>query len=145
MPMMELTIAKGALGTVRATELVDKLTRLILKWEGAPDTPLARSIAWGFLNEVEDIRVDGKSRGNGDAAYRVYVTVPAGALSDRRKTGLVEDVTAAILDEEGSENNERNRMRVFCVIQEVPDGNWGAGGRIYRLADIAAAVNAPVV
>ena len=32
-------------------------------------------------------------------------------------------------------------MRVSAIIREVADGNWGGAGRIWRLRDIANAVN----
>ena len=141
MPIMELTLPKGSLDTERANALVDQLTQIILRWEGAPDTPVARSISWGVLNFVDDIRIDGRSRATKLPVYRVFAIVPAGALSDRRKAGLVEEVTRAVLDAEGAEHDDFNKHRVFCVIQEVSDGNWGAGGRIYRFADIVAVVS----
>jgi 4-oxalocrotonate tautomerase family enzyme len=69
----------------------------------------------------------------------VHVTVPEGSLSDARKKLMVEKITAATLEAEGLPNNDRTRMLTWVIINEVKDGNWGAGGGVVRLADIAKA------
>jgi 4-oxalocrotonate tautomerase family enzyme len=69
----------------------------------------------------------------------VHVTVPEGSLSDARKQAMVEKVTAATLEAEGLPNNERTRMLTWVIINEVKEGNWGAGGGIVRLQDIGKA------
>ena len=69
----------------------------------------------------------------------VHVTVPEGSLSEARKQLMVEKVTAATLEAEGLPDNERTRMLTWVIINEVKDGNWGAGGGIVRLADIGKA------
>ncbi len=69
----------------------------------------------------------------------VHVTVPEGSLSDARKQLMVEKVTAAALEAEGLPDNERTRMLTWVIINEVKEGNWGAGGGVVRLADIGKA------
>jgi 4-oxalocrotonate tautomerase len=69
----------------------------------------------------------------------VHVTVPEGSLSDARKKLMVEKITDAALEAEGLPNNERTRLLTWVIINEVKDGNWGAGGGVVRLADIGNA------
>jgi 4-oxalocrotonate tautomerase family enzyme len=69
----------------------------------------------------------------------VHVTVPEGSLSDARKQLMVEKITEATLEAEGLPSNERTRMLTWVIINEVKDGNWGAGGGVVRLSDIAKA------
>jgi len=69
----------------------------------------------------------------------VHVTVPEGSLSDARKQLMVEKVTAAALEAEGLPNNEKTRMLTWVIINEVKEGNWGAGGGVVRLQDIGEA------
>ena len=69
----------------------------------------------------------------------VHVTVPEGSLSEARKQLMVEKVTAATLEAEGLPDNERTRMLTWVIINEVKEGNWGAGGGVVRLADIGKA------
>ena len=69
----------------------------------------------------------------------VHVTVPEGSLSEARKKLMVEKITEAALEAEGLPDNERTRTLTWVIINEVKDGNWGAGGGIVRLADIGKA------
>jgi phenylpyruvate tautomerase PptA (4-oxalocrotonate tautomerase family) len=138
-PMIDLTVQQGA---VDAHALVDDLTKTLLKWEGVPDNPIADGISWGFVHELpRGAHHVGHKFDDGPARYRVLVTVPQGALDDERKEGLVADVTRTILEREGSPVDVENAMRVWVFIHEVPDGNWGGAGRIFRFKDIARMVS----
>jgi hypothetical protein len=49
------------------------------------------------------------------------------------------DVAAAVVAAEGvDEPEEHDLARVWCIIDEVPDGNWGVGSGPMRLRDLAA-------
>ncbi|GAA3633167.1 hypothetical protein GCM10022267_19920 [Lentzea roselyniae] len=60
--------------------------------------------------------------------------VPAGALSERRKAGLVQEATALVLEAAGL--GEADVMRVWVLIHEQAEGTWGSGGKIVRFADL---------
>jgi phenylpyruvate tautomerase PptA (4-oxalocrotonate tautomerase family) len=143
-PLIELFIPEGALEPDTRDRLVEDLTTTLLRWEGAPDNEVSRSISWGYVTEVAAGRqyVGGRPLNGGEPRYRLKITVPAGALDDRRKAGLVEDATKLILAAEGGPDNEAAAFRVWVMIREVTDGNWGGAGRIFRLRDIAQAVGA---
>lgn len=82
-------------------------------------------------------RRSGQARPEDDAArFRVEITVPQGALSDRRKAGLVVETTTVVLDAAGL--TDADAQRVWVLIHERPDGTWGAGGKIVRYADLVA-------
>ncbi|WP_441948304.1 tautomerase family protein [Nocardia sp. 2TAF39] len=68
--------------------------------------------------------------------FRVDVTVPEGALSDRRKAGMLEQVTADVLTAAGL--GEADALRVWVLIHEQPEGTWGAAGNVVRFAELAA-------
>lgn len=68
------------------------------------------------------------------------VTVPQGALSDRRKEGLVKELTEQILEATGLD--QAASMRVWVLVDEVPEGNWGAAGGIVRFEMLKAAAKA---
>ena len=72
--------------------------------------------------------------------YRVEATVPAGAMSPRRKAGLVEEVTELL--EEAEEDGDRDPMRVWVLITELPNGNWGAAGQIIDFEQLREAARA---
>jgi phenylpyruvate tautomerase PptA (4-oxalocrotonate tautomerase family) len=69
----------------------------------------------------------------------VIASVPEGQFDPERRQKMVEEVTGAILDAEGGAY-ERDPLRVWVFPNEIPDGTWGAGGRIFTLGDIAGFV-----
>ena len=134
MPMIQLTAPAGALTAKGREGIQRELANTLLRWERAPDTALFRSIAWSYLHELpagaQTTAEDEEPR------FRVDVTVPAGALSDRRKAELVKETTAVVLDAAGLD--EREAIRVWVLIHEQPDGTWGAAGSIVQYSDLVA-------
>ncbi|WP_051342210.1 tautomerase family protein [Pseudonocardia spinosispora] len=139
MPMIDLTMPRGALSELGKAELMAALTRTLLKWEGAaPGNEAARSIAWTFLHEADLVTVGGAAPAQ--PRYRVVVGVPQGTVDDEAKRGLVaeatEDVLAAERGFRGGAPGSRDAWRVWVIVNEITDGNWGGAGRIFRLGDI---------
>jgi phenylpyruvate tautomerase PptA (4-oxalocrotonate tautomerase family) len=135
MPLIDLTYPAGTFTADARTALVDELTTVLLRAERAPDTEFFRSIAWVHVHELPDGNVLAAGRPVTEPTFRVQVTIPAGALSERRKAELVAEATRAVLQAAGL--TEADALRVWVLINEVPDGNWGAGGQIVRYADLA--------
>ncbi|MFI0776490.1 4-oxalocrotonate tautomerase family protein [Streptomyces sp. NPDC021212] len=134
MPMIRLTAPTGALTEEGRAGIQRDLATLLLRWEGVPDTAQFRAQAWSYLIELPE----GAQTTAEDDAPRllVDVTVPQGALSERRKAGLVEDATKAVLKAAGLSQDDA--LRVWVLIHEQPDGSWGAGGSVIRFADLLA-------
>ncbi|SFR09749.1 Phenylpyruvate tautomerase PptA, 4-oxalocrotonate tautomerase family [Lentzea waywayandensis] len=138
MPMIELTAPAGSLTDAGRKSVQRDLAALLLKWEGAPDNEFFRSVAWTYLHELP---TGAQTTAEDDAPrFRVDVRVPAGALSDRRKAGLVQEATALVLEAAGL--GEADALRVWVLIHEQPEGTWGAGGQIVKFADLKAAAQA---
>ena len=134
MPMIELTVTAGTLTDEGRATVQRDLAKALLRWEGAPDTELFRSVAWTYLHELPagaQVTVADET-----PRFRVDVKIPAGALNDKRKAGLVGEATEIVLAAAGLTQAEA--QLVWVLINEVPDGNWGAGGGIVRIADLAA-------
>ncbi|MDL9935274.1 tautomerase family protein [Gordonia sp. ABSL1-1] len=138
MPMIVLSLPTGVLDQDSRNSLRMTLAETLLHWEGAPDTDVFRALTWVRVDEVPDGGFG--SLGDDLPRFRVDVTVPAGALSDRRKTGLVQQVTTDVLNAAGLE--QADALRVWVLIHEQPDGTWGAGGGIIRLADLVTVAKA---
>ncbi|PWK84051.1 phenylpyruvate tautomerase PptA (4-oxalocrotonate tautomerase family) [Lentzea atacamensis] len=132
MPMIELTVPAGSLTDAGRKSVQRDLANLLLKWEGAPDNAFFRSVAWAYLHELP---AGAQTTAEDDAPrFRVDVRVPAGALSERRKAGLVQEATALVLEAAGL--GEADVMRVWVLIHEQAEGTWGSGGKIVRFADL---------
>lgn len=143
MPMIELTLPAGALDKPAQDALMQELTTTLLRWEGAPpDGEAARSVSWGYVDERPAANVyRGGAPEPDEPTYRVTITVPERALDDERKAGLVADATRHVLEADGADTGDEDAlMHVWVLIREVPDGNWGGAGRIFRLRDIAKLV-----
>lgn len=130
MPMIEFTYPSGTIAPDKKAELLDELATKLLAAEQAPDTEFFRSITWVYANEIDPGALAVGGRTGGEPRFRVEVTVPDGALSDRRKGILVDSVTEAVLRATGLPESEG--LRVWTLIHEVPDGNWGAAGQQIR-------------
>ncbi|MFF3332890.1 4-oxalocrotonate tautomerase family protein [Streptomyces sp. NPDC002888] len=135
MPMIRLTVPHDALTEEGRGTVQRELATVLLRWEGAPDTAFFRAQAWSYLVELPA----GAQTTAEDEVPRflVEVTVPQGALSERRKAGLVEDATRTVLDAAGL--SRADALRVWVLVHEQADGTWGAGGSVIRYADLVAA------
>jgi phenylpyruvate tautomerase PptA (4-oxalocrotonate tautomerase family) len=134
MPMIELTLPAGTLEPQAREALLDELATTLLSWEGAPDTDFFRSITWVYANEIDPDSLAVGGRPGGEPRFRVGITVPEGALSERRKEGLVGDVHKAVAAAAGL--SDEDGLHVWTLIREVPEGNWGAAGQIVRFSQL---------
>src|SRR4051794_30377397 len=96
MPMIEVTAPAGAIAPEAREELLDELAGRLLHWEGAPDSEFFREISWVYFNELPADALYVGGRPGGSARVRVEITTPEGALSQRRRAGLVADVHASV-------------------------------------------------
>ncbi|MCA0155965.1 tautomerase family protein [Tsukamurella sp. M9C] len=129
MPMIQLTASAGALTGVDRAALRATLESTLLRWEGAPDTPFFRAQAWSSVAEA-----DFGSSEDALPRFRVDVTVPQGALSERRLVGLVDEATRVVLHTAGL--SPESALQVWVLVHEQPEGTWGAGGGIVRFAEL---------
>ena len=140
MPMIEVTAPAGTIAPEAREELLDELSGRLLHWEGAPDTEFFRSVTWVYFNEVpaDGLYVGGRS--GGEPRFRVEITTPEGALSQRRRAGLVADVHATVSRVAGIAPEDGLRVWVLC--REIAEGSWGAGGAIVEFGKLREAAKA---
>lgn len=135
MPMLDAYIPAGALSQQAEEALLAKLTDILIVNEGAdPANPQVRSIAWLFVHRPETVYVAGAPAEA--PRYRFVASVPEGQYDAERREAMAREVTEAVLDAEAGAH-DRDPSRVWVFTPEIPDGTWGALGRIVTLADIA--------
>jgi phenylpyruvate tautomerase PptA (4-oxalocrotonate tautomerase family) len=141
MPFVEVFTPRGAVSEARRNLIGEQLVGEVMQAEGAPDTPAARAISWLVWQDVDGWWVGGRRAGAGEAPrFVVRVAVPAGSLDDAKRRDMVERVTR-VLAATDDDPARLNRDPVAWVhINEIPEGNWGAMGRVVRFADIASFV-----
>lgn len=139
MPKLDLTIPQDVLDPDAKAELTKQLGATLLQWEGAPDTEFFRAITWAHLHELPAEAIQTPD-GVAEPHAVLDISVPDGALSNRRKAGLVEDATKRILEATGWGPDAA--LRVWVLINEVPEGSWGAGGQIIHFEQLREAAKA---
>jgi phenylpyruvate tautomerase PptA (4-oxalocrotonate tautomerase family) len=139
MPKLDLTITADVLADQRKPELMRELGAALLHWEGAPDTEFFRSITWAHLHELPAEAIQTPD-GVAEPHAILDITVPSGALSERRKAGIAEDATKIVLEAAGW--GAEAGVRVWVLIHEVPDGNWAAAGQVVRFEQLREAAKA---
>jgi phenylpyruvate tautomerase PptA (4-oxalocrotonate tautomerase family) len=139
MPRLDLTITADVLGEDEKQQLMRDLGAALLRAEGAPDTAFFRSITWAHLHELPAEAIQTPD-GPAEPHAVIDVSVPDGALNEKRKASLVEETTKLILDATGWGDDAG--VRVWTLIRDVPEGNWGAAGQIVHFEQLRAAAKA---
>jgi phenylpyruvate tautomerase PptA (4-oxalocrotonate tautomerase family) len=68
--------------------------------------------------------------------FVVRVAVPAGSLDDAKRRDMVERVTRVLAVSDDDPARLAREPVAWVHINEVPEGNWGAMGRVVGFADI---------
>jgi phenylpyruvate tautomerase PptA (4-oxalocrotonate tautomerase family) len=139
MPKLELTIPAESLPEDDRQKLARDLGAALLRWEGAPDTEFFRSITWAHVHALPASSMQTPD-GVADPHAVIEISVPEGALSERRKAGLVEETTKIVLEATGW--GQEAGVRVWTLIRDVPEGHWGAAGQIVHFEQLRAAAQA---
>jgi phenylpyruvate tautomerase PptA (4-oxalocrotonate tautomerase family) len=143
MPQIEFTLPRGALNGDAIDGLMAEMTTTLLRYEGAPENDVSKEISWGFVHEVDRVYNGGAPLNGRQPRYRVDLTVPQGALKPEAKNEIVGEITRLILDADGAgADDAAASMRVWVLVHDVPDGNWGGAGRTWTFREIGQMVTA---
>ena len=134
MPIFELTFPQGALTAEARDGLMQDLTTALLRAERAPDTEFFRNVTWSYIHELPEEAVRSAGRPVAEPTFKLDVTTPEGALSDRRRAELVDEATRLIRKAAGI--REEGALRVWVLCHEVAEGSWGAGGQVVQFAKL---------
>ena len=136
MPTIDLTYVRDALEADALNRLTDDLVAILLRAERAPDTEFLRQNTLVYLHPIDADQVLVGGRAVGEPRFRVELTVFGGALDKPRKEQLVADVHIAVTTAAGIDPKGPRAFHVWTVIHEVPEGNWGGGGKVIYYADV---------
>jgi phenylpyruvate tautomerase PptA (4-oxalocrotonate tautomerase family) len=134
MPLIDLSYPAGTFTPDARTAVADELSKVLRRAERAPETEFFQNITWVNVHELPDGAFIAAGRPLSEPAFRIQVTVPEGALSDRRKAELVSEATRVVREAAGL--SEADTLRIWVLINDVPSGNWGAGGQIVTIEDL---------
>ena len=136
MPIFEVTYPEGALSPEARSRLVEDLTTALLRAERAPDTEFFRSVTWSYVHELPQGSVLSAGRPVAEPTFKIDVTTPEGALSDRRREELVAEATRIVREVAGL--GDEDALRVWVLMHEVAEGRWGAGGQVIHFEQLRA-------
>lgn len=145
MPMCDAYIPKDVLEPEVEQQLIRRVSVLLAEHEMRRAVELmedpaeveamrqkALSLAWTFVHHPDTYFA-------GEVApmpiYKFVASIPEGQIDDEFRRVVVPDVVEAVAAaEDGRYPNPA--MRTWVLIHEIPDGTWGASGRIAKLKDI---------
>jgi phenylpyruvate tautomerase PptA (4-oxalocrotonate tautomerase family) len=134
MPVFEVTYPEGALSADARAKMLEDLTTALLRAERAPDTEFFRNVTWSYVHELPAGSVNAAGRPVEAPTFKIDVTTPQGALSDRRREELVAEATSIVREAAGIPDDEA--LRVWVLMHEVAEGSWGAGGQVIRFEQL---------
>ena len=145
MPIMQVHYPEGTLDAAAKADLAGRLTEILLDMEGGARTEGGRAFASVLFTRYarDDWWVGGHTDGRLVAppgAMIIRVTIPEGYMNAATKSGVHADVTAAALRATGCPPSAGAGGGILVNIEEVPEGNWAAGGRTLSIASIARTV-----
>ncbi|QIP05803.1 tautomerase family protein [Bradyrhizobium symbiodeficiens] len=144
MPVLNISYPVGRLDAKTKSALAGKLTDVLIRMEGGANTPGGRGFAAVLFQGIseDDWWVGGKTDDtfvSPSGKFLVRVTIPEGYMNAAHKTEVHAWVTDAILEVTGSADHSGSNS-IQVILDEVPEGNWGAGGRTISLESIAGTV-----
>jgi len=133
MPMIDAFIPENALTPQAEQELFSNVTDLVVKHEiGDSSNERGRNAAWIFVHRPQVFVAGAPATA---PRYRFIVSVPEGQFDSDRRQAITAEITEAVAKAENGQL-EDVKGRVWVITAEVPDGTWGARGRVVRLPDI---------
>ena len=143
MPLIQVFAPKGSVSEKSRQEISRALLDEVIEAEGAPDTPLVRSITWVLWRDIDEWWVgSGPLAADDPPRYIVQVGVPGGAMDDAKRQEMVARVTQVLAKADNDPDRFTREPVAFVVVDEIPDGSWGTMGRVIRYADLVSLVKA---
>jgi phenylpyruvate tautomerase PptA (4-oxalocrotonate tautomerase family) len=145
MPIMDVRYPAGRLDKTTKATMAAKLTDVLIRMEGGANTHGGRAFASVLFTEVaeENWWVGGRNDNefvSASGKFLVHVTIPEGYMNAAHKTEVHVWVAAAIMEATGTKSDGAAASSIQVILDEVPEGNWGAGGHTISLESIADSV-----
>jgi phenylpyruvate tautomerase PptA (4-oxalocrotonate tautomerase family) len=127
MPVINVTYPAGALSQEAQAAVAAQLTDAVMEIEGTKGIAAIAAGTWLILHEApaNTIAVGGKFA---PGRYHVKIDLPVAALDQPKKAELIRRITDILLQIDGAPSDDANRARIYCLINEIPDGGWGFAG-----------------
>lgn len=141
MPLIKIHHPKGAIEPHQKTQLAQAFTTLLLKIEGAQDSPGARTLAYVIFQEIShsDWYVGGEQDNSFQVGLErliVEVMVPEASTTQAFKGDIHRGIQEALAKALNWKLHDLSGINAWVIIKEVPEGHWGANGETFGLGKI---------
>jgi phenylpyruvate tautomerase PptA (4-oxalocrotonate tautomerase family) len=141
MPMIRITHHRGAFTEAQKAQIAEELSKAILIAEFGTITAGGQAVSYVMFTEVDPKTnwfVGGKLEVNPPKAGRFLFDayIPVGAATQAEKTELQTTIHKAVAEILDLDAAFPSRIGDWVLIHEIPEGNWGAGGRTVGVSDI---------
>lgn len=136
MPLIIAHLPQACFSAEQKHAFAEQATDLLLQLEGMAEHPKAQNLSWVKFNEFSQADFYMAGHAVDKPHYRIEVKVFQGTMTNDKKEALTAGLTDLILNIEDTSHNLLNAARIWVMIEEVPDGNWGGAGKIYRIKEL---------
>jgi phenylpyruvate tautomerase PptA (4-oxalocrotonate tautomerase family) len=139
MPNIIIRIPKGSfLGEARNL-LTQKINAAAASVEQIPDEPHKRMLCWVLIEEIDS---GAWTCGGADVTSQLLpcmamVYLPEGVLDEASRSQYVQAIHEAF--KQSVPIDDKRQIASSVVLHEVPDGDWGVNGVIWKLPQFAMA------
>jgi phenylpyruvate tautomerase PptA (4-oxalocrotonate tautomerase family) len=141
MPLIDLICPENAFTAEAKKELLNDLWSTALRWEGIEATDTTASIAWVYLDERPRDSFSVGGHAPTQHVYRANVRVMSGFMEQDRIDGMAREITEAVVRADGT-GGDGSGPRVFCIVEEIPNGGWSIDGTTWTSVFTARAIGA---
>jgi phenylpyruvate tautomerase PptA (4-oxalocrotonate tautomerase family) len=139
MPNILIKVPHGAFSEQQRQSLAKSVNQVAVQAEQMPDVAAKQFVNWITVDEV----VAGQFTCGGQDMTRhvlpciAMVYLPSGVLDGASRASYVQALHAAFAA--ALAPDEKRQLATSVILHEVPEGQWGANGKLWRLPDFAKA------
>jgi phenylpyruvate tautomerase PptA (4-oxalocrotonate tautomerase family) len=139
MPNILIKVPAGTFSVDQRKALAQKINEVAATAEQMPQDAKKRFVNWITIDEVAQdmFTCAGADMTQHVVPCIVMVYLPAGVLDGATRASYVAAVHAAFSGLAAA--NETRQLATSVILHEIPDGQWGANGNLWRLPDFAKA------
>ena len=134
MPLMFLHYTEGSFDPDALGKLADQITRDGEELEGLEMTDFVLSTTWVWTREYSKTQVFHGGQSGGSHFVALEINVIQGGFGATKKAELMKRVTAAV--EKYGNLPKGEPRRVYVMIREVAESNWGFDGAPIDLEEL---------
>lgn len=140
MPLLRITYHRGSLTDAQKVQLAEELTPVLIIGEVGRVRPAGQDLAYILFNETDprsEWFVGGKPDTSGPEGGRFILEVwyLEGASTQAEKSKVHLEMNKILARIIGVDGTFPNRLTDWIIINEVPEGAWGASGVTIGVAD----------